>query len=82
VPERRPELVPHYAELYGRRAYPPREYANDLRQQVQRLCEEVGISTGGHESDGTAGNRARAVRADTEASDHLSAEGPSQLSLL
>jgi DNA repair photolyase len=48
--ENRPELVPKYRELYGNRAYAPKEYQKEIRASVARLARRnrVGDTTGGH----------------------------------
>jgi DNA repair photolyase len=38
-----PELVPRYAELYGRGAYAPRAYQERITGQVRELAERYGV---------------------------------------
>jgi DNA repair photolyase len=38
-----PELVPHYADLYGNRAYAPRAYKEAISAQVRRLARRHGL---------------------------------------
>jgi DNA repair photolyase len=48
--QHRPELVPKYRELYGDRAYAPKEYQKEIGASVARLARRyrVGDTTGGH----------------------------------
>jgi DNA repair photolyase len=48
--ENRPDLVPKYRELYGDRAYAPKEYQTEIGASVARLARRyrVGDTTGGH----------------------------------
>jgi DNA repair photolyase len=48
--ENRPDLVPKYRELYGDRAYAPKEYQKEIGASVARLARRhrVGDTTGGH----------------------------------
>ena len=39
-----PELVPHYEELYRRRAYLPAEETKPVRRQVSALARELGVA--------------------------------------
>jgi len=39
-----PELVPHYEELYRRRAYLPAEETKPVRRQVSALASELGVA--------------------------------------
>ncbi len=41
-----PRLVPRYEALYGRRAYAPKAYAEELGARFARLREEHGLGTG------------------------------------
>lgn len=38
-----PELLPHYEQLYARRAYLPAEKTNPVREQVRALAREHGV---------------------------------------
>jgi DNA repair photolyase len=40
-----PKLVPRYEALYGRRAYAPKAYAEELGARFRRLREEAGLGT-------------------------------------
>jgi DNA repair photolyase len=44
--EAHPELVPRYAELYGRGAYARKEYQNRITAQVRELAERFGVGRG------------------------------------
>jgi DNA repair photolyase len=52
-----PELLPRYAELYGRGAYAPRTYAERIVGQVRELAKQYGVGRA------AAGNRRPAGRA-------------------
>ena len=39
-----PELVPHYEELYRRRAYLPAEETKPVRRRVSALARELGVA--------------------------------------
>lgn len=39
----RPDLVPMYRELYGDRAYAPKDYQNEIGRKVERLARKHGI---------------------------------------
>jgi DNA repair photolyase len=41
-----PELVPRYAEFYGRGAYAPKKYQERINGQVRELAEQYGIGRG------------------------------------
>ena len=41
-----PKLVPRYEALYGRRAYAPKAYAEDVAARFARLREESGLGAG------------------------------------
>jgi DNA repair photolyase len=41
--EERPDLVPSYRELYGDRAYAPKEYQQAIGRKVERLARKHGI---------------------------------------
>jgi DNA repair photolyase len=49
-----PDLVPRYAELYGRGAYAPRAYQERIAGQVRELAERYGVGR----ADGPAPSRA------------------------
>ena len=73
--EHHPRLVPRYRALYGRGAYAPREYQQQIAAQVRELAERYRVGRGsqhrGH----------RAARAAAGAASRAPAE-PVQLSLL
>jgi DNA repair photolyase len=55
-----PELLPRYAELYGRGAYAPRQYQDRISRQVQELAARHGIGgtqASGTQADGNRGGR-------------------------
>ena len=67
--EAHPELMPRYAELYGRGAYARKDYRARITGQVRELADRFGVGrqatprgagrgTGGH-SPGAAGGTAR-----------------------
>lgn len=43
VVEHRPDLVPRYRELYGDRAYAPKEFQSDVADRVHELSRRFGI---------------------------------------
>jgi DNA repair photolyase len=51
VSEHRPDLVPRYRELYGNRAYAPKEYQAEVAERIHRLARRFGI---GPRSGGSA----------------------------
>ena len=63
--EHRPELVPRYRELYGDRAYAPKDYQAELADRVRRLTTRYGLG-------GASPERARRIAPPAE---------PEQLSL-
>jgi DNA repair photolyase len=52
--ERHPELVRSYEELYGDRAYAPKDYQNDIAVKVGRLARRFNVGK-------TSGRRARHI---------------------
>jgi DNA repair photolyase len=47
VVEHRPDLVPKYRELYGDRAYAPKEFQRDVADRVHALSRRFGIGRSG-----------------------------------
>jgi DNA repair photolyase len=73
-----PELVPRYAELYGRGAYPRKDYQARVTGQVRDLAEHFGVGRGaGRPGGGTPRGRGAAAGPPPPA-----AAGHEQLSLL
>jgi DNA repair photolyase len=52
--EAHPELVPRYAELYGRGAYARKDYQARITGQVRELTERFGVGRGAGRPDGGA----------------------------
>jgi DNA repair photolyase len=52
--EAHPELVPRYAELYGRGAYARKDYQARIAGQVRELAERFGVGRGAGRPDGGA----------------------------
>jgi DNA repair photolyase len=52
--EHYPDLLPRYRELYGDRAYAPKEYQNQIAEKVGRLARTFDVGK-------TSGRRARAI---------------------
>jgi DNA repair photolyase len=76
--EAHPELVPRYAELYGRGAYARKDYQARIAGQVRELAERFGVGRGGGRP-GRAAPRGQAAAARTAPPAELSHE---QLTLL
>ncbi len=79
--EHHPALVPRYRELYGRGAYAPKAYQQQISEQVAVLAGRYGLGRGG------PGRRARRSppadrRPPRPGPDHPGQAGPVQLSLL
>jgi DNA repair photolyase len=80
--ESHPELVPRYAELYGRGAYARKDYQARIAGQVRELAERYGVgrsagrSDGGRSDGGTPRGRGSAQVVPRPPA------GPEQLSLL
>lgn len=73
--ENHPDLVRPYEQLYGRRAYAPKSYQQQITDQVRKLAQRYGIGRAA-----PADTRRIAPRAEPAAS--TSTEGPSQMRLL
>jgi hypothetical protein len=60
--EAHPELVPRYAELYGRGSYARKDYQARIAGQVRELAERFGVGQGaaGRGGTGQRGTRSRA----------------------
>jgi DNA repair photolyase len=72
-----PELVPRYAELYGRGAYARKDYQARITAQVRELADRFGVGRGaGRPGGGTPRGRGSAAAAQRPAARH------EQLSLL
>jgi DNA repair photolyase len=71
-----PELVPRYAELYGRGSYARKDYQARITAQVRGLADRFGAGRGGRPGGGTPGRGAAAASARPPAARH------EQLSLL
>ncbi|HXT90769.1 MAG TPA: radical SAM protein, partial [Trebonia sp.] len=76
--EAHPDLVPRYAELYGRGAYARKEYQSRIGAQVRELAERYGV---GRNAAGRGGPTPRGQRAPV-APKRPAAERHEQLSFL
>jgi len=68
--QERPDLVPRYRELYGNRAYAPKEYQERVSETVRRMARKLGVGD-------RTGAQARRIRAHPEPTPE-----PEQLPLL
>jgi DNA repair photolyase len=58
--EAHPDLVPRYAELYGRGAYARKDYQARIGAEVRELAERYGVGRSGHAGRGAIGRDGRA----------------------
>jgi DNA repair photolyase len=59
--EAHPDLVPRYAELYGRGAYARKDYQARIAGQVRELAERFGVGRGAARPNGTPRGRGGAA---------------------
>ena len=59
--EAHPELVPRYAELYGRGAYARKDYQARVTGQVRELADRFGVGRGAGAPGGTPRGRGAAA---------------------